>query len=110
MENKEKVNVLDSLLKTQEKVNEEAIAQDNESDGATSETAPTPSKNLSSVIVCAWTALAFSMIFSPVGLGIGIYAFLGAEENKEIKVVSLTAIGINAFICATTIIQWIMYM
>ena len=103
MENKEKVNVLDSLLKTQEKINEEAIEQDNE-------TATTPSKNLSSVIVCAWTALAFSMIFAPVGLGIGIYAFLGAEENKEIKVVSLTAIGINAFICATTIIQWIMYM
>ena len=50
------------------------------------------------------------MIFAPVGLGIGIYAFLGAEENKEIKVVSLTAIGISAFICATTIIQWIMYM
>ena len=103
MENKEKVNVLDSLLKTQEKINEEAIEQDNETVG-------TPSKNLSSIIVCAWTALAFSMIFAPVGLGIGIYAFLGAEENKEIKVVSLTAIGINAFICATTIIQWIMYM
>ena len=103
MENKEKVNVLDSLLKTQEKINEEAIEQDNE-------TATTPSKNLSSVIVCAWAALAFSMIFAPVGLGIGIYAFLGAEENKEIKVVSLTAIGISAFICATTIIQWIMYM
>ena len=103
MENKEKVNVLDSLLKTQEKINEEAIEQDNE-------TVVTPSKNLSSIIVCAWTALAFSMIFAPVGLGIGIYAFLGAEENKEIKVVLLTAIGINAFICATTIIQWIMYM
>lgn len=103
MENKEKVNVLDSLLKTQEKINEEAIEQDNE-------TVVTPSKNLSSIIACAWTALAFSMIFAPVGLGIGIYAFLGAEENKEIKVVSLTAIGINAFICATTIIQWIMYM
>lgn len=103
MENKEKVNVLDSLLKTQEKINEEAIEQDNE-------TVVTSSKNLSSVIVCAWTALAFSMIFAPVGLGIGIYAFLGAEENKEIKVVSLTAIGISAFICATTIIQWIMYM
>lgn len=103
MENKEKVNVLDSLLKTQEKINEEAIEQDNE-------TVVTPSKNLSSIIVCAWTALAFSMIFAPVGLGIGIYAFLGAGENKEIKVVSLTAIGISAFICATTIIQWIMYM
>ena len=103
MENKEKVNVLDSLLKSQEKINEEAIEQDNE-------TVVTSSKNLSSVIVCAWTALAFSMIFAPVGLGIGIYAFLGAEENKEIKVVSLTAIGISAFICATTIIQWIMYM
>ena len=102
-ENKEKVNVLDSLLKTKEKINEEAIEQDNE-------TVVTSSKNLSSVIVCAWTALAFSMIFAPVGLGIGIYAFLGAEENKEIKVVSLTAIGISAFICATTIIQWIMYM
>ena len=110
MENKEKVNVLDSLLKTQEKINEEAISQENESDGKTDEAAATSSKNLSSVIVCAWTALAFSMIFAQVGLGIGIYAFLGAEENKEIKVVSLTAIGINAFICATTIIQWIMYM
>lgn len=44
MENKEKVNVLDSLLKTQEKINEEAIEQDNE-------TVVTPSKNLSSVIV-----------------------------------------------------------
>lgn len=91
---KKKINIIDQMLDAQHE-QQAYIEKPKE-------------KNMSGMVVAAWISFGLSIIIPPLGLGIGIYAYLGREDHKEIEVVSLIGIGISAFLCIVGVIQYFM--